>query len=154
MPTPASVMEKPAAVMQAEKLSIIMFSGTADKFIPLGVLAQAAAAMDVDVNIFVTGFALRGFTKQHQDLPFPAEFAAMAPALQKGMQQSNVPSWDTMLREAKELGAKVGDVIELWATDAGVKSDVRAWAAKTRNEVMSVDDQGDKIVSIIRILRR
>lgn len=50
--------------------------------------------------------------------------------------------------------AKVGDVIELWATDAGVKSDVRAWAAKTRNEVMSVDDQGDKIVSIIRILRR
>ncbi len=50
--------------------------------------------------------------------------------------------------------AKVGDVIELWATDAGVKSDVRAWAAKTRNEVMSVDDQGDKIVSVIRILRR
>lgn len=50
--------------------------------------------------------------------------------------------------------AKVGDVIELWATDAGVKSDVRAWAAKTRNEVISVDDQGDKIVSVIRILRR
>jgi tRNA 2-thiouridine synthesizing protein A len=48
----------------------------------------------------------------------------------------------------------VGDVIELWATDAGVKSDVRAWAAKTRNEVISVDDQGDKIVSVIRILRR
>ncbi len=107
MPTPASIMEKPVAVMQAEKLSIIMFSGTADKFIPLGVLAQAGAAMGVDVNIFVTGFALRGFTKQHQDLPFPAEFAAMAPALQKGMQQSNVPSWDTMLRQARELGAKV-----------------------------------------------
>jgi tRNA 2-thiouridine synthesizing protein A len=50
--------------------------------------------------------------------------------------------------------AKVGDVIELWATDAGVKSDVRAWAAKTKNEVASVDDQGDKIVSVIRILRR
>ena len=27
------------------KVSIIMFSGTADKFIPLGVVAQAAAAM-------------------------------------------------------------------------------------------------------------
>jgi TusA-related sulfurtransferase len=50
--------------------------------------------------------------------------------------------------------AKVGDVIELWATDPGVKADVRAWAAKTKNEVVSVDDQGDKIVSVLRILRR
>jgi tRNA 2-thiouridine synthesizing protein A len=50
--------------------------------------------------------------------------------------------------------AKVGDVIELWATDAGVKPDVRAWAAKTKNEVISIEDQGDKIVSVLRILRR
>ena len=34
----------------AEKPSIVMFSGTADKFIPLGVLAQAAGAMGVQVN--------------------------------------------------------------------------------------------------------
>ncbi|HUI35704.1 MAG TPA: DsrE/DsrF/DrsH-like family protein [Stellaceae bacterium] len=94
-------------VPQSDKLSIIMFSGTADKFIPLGVLAQAAAAMGVEVNIFVTGFALRGFTKQKQELPFPAEFAAMAPALAKGMQQVHVASWDAMLRQAKDLGAKV-----------------------------------------------
>jgi peroxiredoxin family protein len=63
------------------KMSIVMFSGTADKFIPLGVLAQAAAAMDMEVEIFVTGFALRAFTKGHPDMPFPAEFADMAPAL-------------------------------------------------------------------------
>lgn len=91
----------------AGKLSIIMFSGTADKFIPLGVMAQAAAAMGMNVNIFVTGFALRGFTKTPQELPFPAEFAGMAPALQKGMQASHVASWDAMLRQAKELGAKI-----------------------------------------------
>lgn len=89
------------------KVSIILFSGTADKFIPLGVIAQAAAAMGMQVNIFVTGFALRGFTKNHQDLPFPAEFAAMAPALEKGMQATHVASWDAMLRQAKELDAKV-----------------------------------------------
>ena len=53
------------------KLSIIMFSGTADKFIPLGVISQAAAAMGIQVNIFVTGFALQGFTKKPHDLPFP-----------------------------------------------------------------------------------
>ncbi len=50
--------------------------------------------------------------------------------------------------------AKTGDTIELWATDSGVKPDVRAWAAKTRNELVSVEDQPDKIVVIVRILRR
>lgn len=50
--------------------------------------------------------------------------------------------------------SRVGDVIELWATDPGVKSDVRAWAAKTKNEVVSVDEQRDKIVAILRINRR
>jgi peroxiredoxin family protein len=108
MPTQsAAKMPQPAAVPQAEKLSIIMFSGTADKFIPLGVLSQAAAAMGVEVNIFVTGFALRGFTKKSEELPFPAEFTAMAPALAKGLEQSHVASWDAMLRQAKDLGAKI-----------------------------------------------
>jgi tRNA 2-thiouridine synthesizing protein A len=50
--------------------------------------------------------------------------------------------------------AKVGDVIELWATDPGMKPDVRAWAAKTGNELVSVYQQGDKIVAVIRIVKR
>jgi peroxiredoxin family protein len=89
------------------KLSIIMFSGTADKFIPLGVLAQGAAAMEMQVNVFVTGFGLLGFTKTPHDLPFPPEFAAMAPGLAQGMKAARVQPWDAMLRQAKELGAKV-----------------------------------------------
>ena len=91
----------------SSKLSIVMFSGTADKFIPLGVFTQAAAAMGMEVNVFVTGFALHGFTKEPHDLPFPTEFAAMAPSLAQGMEATNVATWDTMLRQAKELGAKV-----------------------------------------------
>jgi peroxiredoxin family protein len=59
------------------------------------------------VNIFVTGFALLGFTKKPHDLPFPAEFASMAPALAQGLKAARVGPWDTMLRQAKELGAKV-----------------------------------------------
>ncbi|HYA53929.1 MAG TPA: DsrE/DsrF/DrsH-like family protein, partial [Streptosporangiaceae bacterium] len=77
----ASATEKEVTKVTGNKLSIMMFSGTADKFIPLGVLTQAAAAMGMEVNVFVTGFALHGFTKEHHDLPFPTEFAAMAPAL-------------------------------------------------------------------------
>jgi TusA-related sulfurtransferase len=50
--------------------------------------------------------------------------------------------------------SRVGDVIELWATDPGVKPDVRAWATKTQNEVVSIEDQGDKIVVVLNIVRR
>jgi tRNA 2-thiouridine synthesizing protein A len=50
--------------------------------------------------------------------------------------------------------SKVGDVIELWATDPGLKPDVQAWAAKTKNEVVSIEDQKDKIVAVLRIKRR
>ena len=96
-----------AADGDSNKLSIIMYSGTADKFIPLGVLAQAGTAMDIETNVFVTGFALLGFTREHHDLPFPKEFEHMAPGLMEGMQQAHVASWDTMVRQARELGAKV-----------------------------------------------
>lgn len=96
-----------AASAGGNKLSIMMFSGTADKFIPLGVLSQAAAAMGMEVNVFVTGFALLGFTKVHHDLPFPSEFAEMAPAVARGMEAGRVAPWDAMLRQAKELGAHV-----------------------------------------------
>ncbi len=50
--------------------------------------------------------------------------------------------------------SKVGDVIELRATDPGVKPDVRAWAAKTGNEILSIDEQGGEITVILRIVRR
>jgi hypothetical protein len=36
-------------------LSIVMFSGTADKFIPLDVFVQTAANLGLPVYIFVTG---------------------------------------------------------------------------------------------------
>ena len=103
----APEVEAETSKIGASKLSIMMFSGTADKFIPLGVLTQAAAAMGMEVQVFVTGFALLGFTKAHHDLPFPAEFAGMAPALAQGMEASRVAPWDAMVRQAKELGAKV-----------------------------------------------
>ncbi|MGC8496335.1 MAG: DsrE/DsrF/DrsH-like family protein [Candidatus Micrarchaeia archaeon] len=86
------------------KFSIIMFGGTADKFLPLGVLADAAAAMGYDVNVFVTGFALMGFTKEKHDIPFPKEFESMAPMLAQGMKATNTKSWYEMLAEAKEAG--------------------------------------------------
>lgn len=50
--------------------------------------------------------------------------------------------------------AKVGDVLELWATDKGVKSDTAAWAKRTGNEIVSVTESPEKIVVIIKINKR
>lgn len=50
--------------------------------------------------------------------------------------------------------SKVGDVIELWATDPGVKPDTQAWADHTGNRVLSVEDQPDRIVVVVEICRR
>lgn len=107
LPTVEKIERDAGSKETGNKLSIMMFSGTAEKFIPLGVVTQAATAMGMEVNVFVTGFALLGFTKEHHDLPFATEFAAMAPALAKGLEANHVAPWDTMLRQAKEMGAKV-----------------------------------------------
>ncbi len=50
--------------------------------------------------------------------------------------------------------AKVGDVLELWATDPGIKADVQAWAAKTGNKIVSIAEDKDKITVIIQIIKR
>lgn len=50
--------------------------------------------------------------------------------------------------------SKVGDVIELWATDPGVKSDARAWSEHTGNYLRSIEEEDGKIVVIIEIKRR
>ncbi|MEM3205250.1 MAG: DsrE/DsrF/DrsH-like family protein [Candidatus Micrarchaeaceae archaeon] len=94
-------------VEKKNKFSIIAFSGTADKLIPLGVLAQAAAAMGNEVNIFVTGWALLYFTKKPVQAPFPTEFKDFAPKLMEGMKKTKTPSWVDMIKEAKSMGAKV-----------------------------------------------
>ncbi|MGC8538352.1 MAG: sulfurtransferase TusA family protein [Candidatus Micrarchaeia archaeon] len=50
--------------------------------------------------------------------------------------------------------SKVGDTLELWATDAGVRADVQAWAQKTKNQIDSITEQEGKIVVVIKILNR
>jgi TusA-related sulfurtransferase len=50
--------------------------------------------------------------------------------------------------------AQPGDEIELLATDPAAKSDVRAWAQKSGNEVVSIEDRGDHFAILVRVVRR
>jgi len=85
-------------------LAIVMFSGEAEKFIPLAVLTQTAANLGVPVRIFVTGYALPYFTKNKPEPRFTKEFEDMAPLLLKGMEKMKMPSWYDIIKEAKETG--------------------------------------------------
>lgn len=89
------------------KLSIIIFSGTVDKLLSAGVLTQAGAAMGNEVNVFVTFWGLLSFTKGEKKMIMPKEFENMGPALMEGMKREHVKSWYEMLKEAKEMGAKI-----------------------------------------------
>ncbi len=50
--------------------------------------------------------------------------------------------------------SKVGDLLEIWATDKGVRADTQAWAAKTGNEILEVKEDQEKIVIKIKINKR
>ncbi len=110
--------------MEKGGLAIILFSATADRLIPVGVLSQAAANMDVPVRIFVTGWATNLFRKNSNKnvTTFPKEYESMAPILMEGLKKMNAPSWFDMLKSSKEYGDIKIYVCSLMAGALGIKS--------------------------------
>lgn len=92
--------------MPQKGISFIMFSGTADKFIPLGVMTQSAVNLGMPVSIFATGWATMAFTRGGPEkvVRMPKEFEDMAPVLVQGLKDIKAPSWYEMLKESKEAG--------------------------------------------------
>lgn len=105
-----------------DKISMIVFSGTEDKLIPVGVIAQAAAALGYEVNIFFTGWAMFKLLKKPAPPVWPKEFEQMVPKLQEGLARIKAPTWIEMLKQAKSMGAKVY-VCSMMAEAAGLKKD-------------------------------
>ncbi|KUO92677.1 MAG: sulfurtransferase TusA family protein [Thermocladium sp.] len=50
--------------------------------------------------------------------------------------------------------SKMGDVIEVLATDEGFKQDVQAWIRKTGNELIELREENGEIRALIRIVKR
>ncbi len=90
----------------ADKMSLIVFSGTMDKLMPVGILASGGVAMGMDVEIFATFWGLQSLTKGASEQPprMSKDFEDMAPMMMQMMKDKNVPSWLDTLRTAKELG--------------------------------------------------
>ena len=87
------------------KISIILFSGSLDKLLPVGVLSSAAAATGFDVEIFATFWGLLALRKDMEgkwkmgirEGRYTEKFEEMS-------RKKKIPSWVDMIRDAKELG--------------------------------------------------
>ncbi len=104
-------------------LAIIMYSGEAEKFIPLGVFTQTAVNLGIPVRIFVTGFAMLQFLKEKPKPRFSKEFEEFVPKIHEGLQRIKAPSWYDMVMDAKDLGDVKVYVCSLMAQVVGVGKD-------------------------------
>ena len=89
-----------------DKFSIVLFSGTVDKLMAATTMIAGAAAMSKEVTLFLTFGGLIAFRKDawKTNKQFSADFADYAgPALEL-MQVKQVPSWMTVLEQAREIG--------------------------------------------------
>lgn len=89
-----------------DRLSIIAFSGTVDKLMAVSTLATGAAAMGMEVEIFLTFWGLDAFRKGawRENMRISKDFEDYAPAMMKAMQAKHVPGWLETLKGAMEIG--------------------------------------------------
>jgi peroxiredoxin family protein len=90
----------------SERMSLVVFSGTTDKLTAVATLATGAAAMDMEVELFLTFWGLEAFRHDAKKAPprITAEFADYGPVMQELMRAKNVPHWLDTLRAAREIG--------------------------------------------------
>lgn len=91
---------------KAERLSIVLFSGTIDKLMAASILTTGAAAMGMEVEIFLTTWGLMAFRKGdwQTNTRVSADFADYGSVMREQMQAKQVPSWMENLQGAIEIG--------------------------------------------------
>ena len=89
----------------AEKMSLTVFTGSVDRLTGMAIMASGAAAMDMEVEIFLQLWGVYAFKKDvmKENLHF-SEFKEMTEAAVKRLQELNLPMWYDILKEAKATG--------------------------------------------------
>jgi len=92
--------------IMAERMTMIVFSGTVDKMMAVSTLATGAVAMDQEVEIFLTFWGLNAFRKDQvrTNMKFTSEFQEFAGPAMQAMQEKGVQHWLDVLYQVKEIG--------------------------------------------------
>lgn len=90
----------------AERMSLIVFSGTVDKLNAAANLATGAAAMDMEVELFLTTWGIEAFRTgaYKTNRRVSKDFEEYGPVMMEAMQAKKAPSWMDILIGAKEIG--------------------------------------------------
>ncbi len=90
----------------ADRMSIILFSGTVDKLMAASILTTGGAAMGMEVEVFLTTWGLQAFRKDgyKTNTRVSKDFEDYAPVMMERMMTKKVPSWMDNFKGAKEIG--------------------------------------------------
>jgi peroxiredoxin family protein len=89
-----------------ERMSLIVFSGTVDKLMAASILTTGAAAMGMEVEVFLTTWGLEAFRRENYqtNTRVSSDFQDYAPIMMERMMAKKVPSWMDNFKGAKEIG--------------------------------------------------
>jgi peroxiredoxin family protein len=104
--TSSALAQRTPAPAKQERMSIVLFSGTVDKLLAASILATGAAAMDMDVEIFLTTWGIEAFRKgaYQTNTRVSKDFEDYGPVMMELMQAKKAPTWMDNLTGAKEIG--------------------------------------------------
>jgi peroxiredoxin family protein len=90
----------------SKRMSLVVFSGTADKLTAVATLATGAAAMGMEVELFLTFWGQEAFRTGAKQRPprITAEFEDYGPVMMELMQVKRVPHWLDTIRDARDIG--------------------------------------------------
>lgn len=90
----------------AERIGVVLFSGTADRLLAAAELVSGAAAAGERADVLLMQWGLRAFRRDGACTPPPIDpaYNGDCAALQRRLADPDAPSWVEVLREAKEIG--------------------------------------------------
>jgi peroxiredoxin family protein len=88
------------------RMSLIVFSGTVDKLMAASILTTGAAAMGMEVEVFLTTWGLEAFRKGSfaTNMKISKDFEEYGSIMMEQMMKKQVPSWMDNFKGAKEVG--------------------------------------------------
>lgn len=88
------------------RMSLIVFSGTVDKLMAASILTTGAAAMGMDVEVFLTTWGIEAFRKGNSttNTKVSKDFEEYGSLMMEQMMKKQVPSWMDNFKGAKEIG--------------------------------------------------
>jgi peroxiredoxin family protein len=87
-------------------MSIVLFSGTVDKLLAASILATGAAAMDMEVDLFLTTWGIEAFRKgaSKTNTRVSRDFEEYGSVMRELMAAKKAPTWWENLQGAREIG--------------------------------------------------